>query len=276
MDYALCATYGHLSMKPLCFPSTLRTTTKLEFNLSHSSHLLYSGFTKHLPATKPVMSPVIRAVDKSASPSSDDKLGSKILRGAVGASLVLACAIGVFSYSRNLKPNAIAGPPTWGSKGPTVEPRTQILGARYALNSFLEVSRNFASSEAQPLKEATTLPDMPSTADIRYLKTEAVRIIKSGETKKAMDLLEEAYEKCKTKDIAEQKYEADIAIVEILIIQGKYKDASERDCIKYDEPVSTSDRTDTRPYLYKAIVHTMLGKNNEAEKWWKKYIGTVG
>ncbi|KAF5752739.1 hypothetical protein HS088_TW01G00656 [Tripterygium wilfordii] len=272
MDYALCATYGygHLPMKPLCFPSTLRTTTKLEFNLSHSSHLLYSGFTKHLPATKPVMSPVIRAVDKSASPSSDGKRGGKILRGVVGASLVLACAIGVFSCSCNLKPKAIAGPPTITSKKPSTEPTTQVLGAKYALNSFLEVTKILTSDEVQPLTESTNLPRKPSTADIWAAKTDAVRIIKSGNTSKAMASLIKAYKDCEGQP--EQQYEVDMAIAEILLSQGKYEEALERNCLKSEVPVSKSD---TRFYLYKALVHTMLD-NKEAKKWWKMYIDTVG
>ncbi|KAF5752742.1 hypothetical protein HS088_TW01G00659 [Tripterygium wilfordii] len=218
MDYALRATYGHLPTKLLCFPSTLKATQH-KFNLSHSFHLLYcgSGFT-YVPATK-TLSPVIRAVDKSASPSSDDKRGGKILRGAVGASLVLACAIGVFSCSCNLKPEAIACP---GDTMPS-EYSTQVLGAKSAISSILEVSKNLITSNEKPLKNYK-LPDKPSTADIRNLK-------------------------------------------------GKYEEALKRDCLKSEVPFSKSD---TRFFLYKAIVHAMLDNNDEAVKWWKKYVDTVG
>ncbi|XP_054794015.1 uncharacterized protein LOC129299566 [Prosopis cineraria] len=54
-------------------------------------------------------------------------------------------------------------------------------------------------------------------------------------------------------------------LVELLIYEGKYKEALKRDCLKHEEI------SDARRPLYKAIIYIMLGDDKKAEECWEQF-----
>ncbi|KAL5839097.1 hypothetical protein ACOSQ4_011705 [Xanthoceras sorbifolium] len=251
-------------------PSTMsveRRVTKLRS--SRSSFSLSSGSRRC--SFGHVISPVILAVDRPWTPPRNDKGYNKVVvKGAVGASLVLACALGIISCSCKMNPKAIAGPMEMYQKAPPMSMLQHQFGASLALKSFLDVSVKLASAEAEPTSTLPKykLPPVPSMKDVNAIKMEAVRQMKLGNADMAVELLRNVYEACR--DEPEPAYNVEMALVEILIYQGRYEEASNCNCLKDEQRIPS----DGRFPLYKAIICTMLN-DKEARKWWEEFAETI-
>ncbi|XP_038895437.1 uncharacterized protein LOC120083669 [Benincasa hispida] len=66
-------------------------------------------------------------------------------------------------------------------------------------------------------------------------------------------------------------YEARMAHIQFLLHLDEYEKA-----LRFLEEERNFPRCEGRLYLYQAVVHTMLDKDDNAEKWWNKYLETLG
>lgn len=153
-------------------PSTMSVKHATKLRSSRHSSISLSSSSTHHPRRQ-IVSHVICAHDKSSLPPEDRKRKeeNKIVKGTVGASLVLACALGVMSCSSNMNPIALAGPKEVYQKAPSMSVFAHPVGGRHALNSFLDVSLKLASSKPEPFYwPRYTVPPGPSMADVNAIK----------------------------------------------------------------------------------------------------------
>ncbi|KAK9227644.1 hypothetical protein WN943_012698 [Citrus x changshan-huyou] len=259
MESALCLNF--------CPSAAMRVKPVTKLGSGHSSiWISFSKGSTRRPFGR-VFSPVICTHDGSSTPSEND---NKIVKGAVGASLALTCALGIMSFSSRMNPKAIAaGPMEMYQKAPRMSVLPHPIGGRYALNSFLDVSVRLASSKAEPFYwPRYTVPPGPSAEDVNAIKAEAVKQMKYGKPEFAVTLLKKVYEDCKNEP--EPAYNVEMALVEILIYQGKYREALECNCLKDEQRIPS----DGRFPFYKAIIYTMLNME-EAKKWWEEFAETI-
>ncbi|KDP37975.1 hypothetical protein JCGZ_04618 [Jatropha curcas] len=254
--------------KPSAPSTSSLAITKLHFSQTQANN--YISLTTKVNTSRPprqvLTRPVIRAQERSRNDRKDNK---KTAQGRAGASIALACVLGIIGSSLKMNPKAIAGPRELYQKAPQ-SAVAYPLGGRSALKSLLDVNVCLASSKLEPPTATTQLPSRPSTEQVNDLiKMEAVRLMKYGKPKDAVLFLQDAYNLYKHDP--EPAYNVEMALVEILICQGKYKEALKCNCLNDDQRLPS----DGRFPLYKAIIYTMLDDMEEAKKWWEEYVETV-
>ncbi|KAF3449936.1 hypothetical protein FNV43_RR06015 [Rhamnella rubrinervis] len=270
MDLALCLPYAPLPSVPPRFkyPNTSTATRVLT-----KPHFSFNPCSLSVPNDSILRQPLqtfgrhVVCARFSIPSKGDHHKGNDnvIVRGAVGASLVMTCVVAVMGC------RAIAAPSkslvmhhlVTSAKG-VIYPDEKVIspfGAKGALESLFEVSVKIATSantkeeykffrKRQPSK-FDKVSKMPSIEEIADLKTEAVKLIKAGKSDEAEKQLQKVYENAKDKDmnyLNESAYFAQMALVEILMAQGKYSEASQCECLKIPEGGRFSDG---RFYLYK-------------------------
>ncbi|XP_073264528.1 uncharacterized protein [Populus alba] len=234
-----CVGNGNPLSMLVCIPSTVSIIprrTKPRLSLVPSSPSLTSCYTRHKLGH--LFRPVICASsDRSPTPSRNENNGdNKIVKAAVGASIALACALGIIGGNFRMYPKAIAGPRELYQKAPQAEERPSSL-AKLALESFLDVTSDLASTdEESPIETFDPHPN-PSIEQVKEIKKHAVRLMIYGEPEEAVRYLQEAFEKYKNDP--EPAYNVEMTLVEILI--------------------------------YQAIIYTMLDFEEEARIWWERY-----
>jgi hypothetical protein len=194
MESSLCLRYGPLPTLPLRIPSPVKPTwltkphksfTLSSLPLTNTNNSIYrpaprhgsslvcaiNGFPK--PSTNDgcweIIPPSkgVRHQSENCPNSRDD--GKKIVRGSVGASLALACVLGIISGgSTMMSPIAIAIVKNQKSQiTTTIYPK----GGRVALKSLLDMNVYLSSSHGKP-KRYGSFPTSwksskkPSTADV--------------------------------------------------------------------------------------------------------------
>ncbi|KAI5591100.1 hypothetical protein BDE02_04G056100 [Populus trichocarpa] len=238
MASMLCVGNGNPLSMLVCIPSTVSIIprrTKPHLSLVSSTPSLTSCYTRHKLGH--LIRPVICASsDRSPTPSrNENNCDNKIVKAAVGASVALACALGIIGGNFRMYPKAIAGPRELYQKAPQVEEHPSSL-AKLALESFLDVTSDLASTDAVSPIATFDPPPNPSIE-----QKHAVRLMIYGEAEEAVWYLQEAFEKYKNDP--EPAYNVEMALVEILI--------------------------------YQAIIYTMLDFNEEARTWWERYMYAV-
>ncbi|CAN1269167.1 hypothetical protein LINPERPRIM_LOCUS13482 [Linum perenne] len=236
---------------------------------SHYSSASFPSLHKAYPFRKRRLCYVICAEENKQSRSS-------LLRSALGkvkAEVVFGCAIGIGIILIN-NDIAMAGPRQLSQKAPQ-SPLAAVagypLGGKAALKSLFDVPKQMASTKDEPLEMKFDLPNNPSMAEVEVVKMHAVKLMAHGEAETAVTFLKEAYSVYKNRKDEEPAYNVGMALVEILICQGKYKEALECNCLNDNRHVPS----DGRIPLYKAIICTMLDYKGEAKKWWEQYIEAV-
>ncbi|WCJ27401.1 hypothetical protein M5689_009147 [Euphorbia peplus] len=198
----------------------------------------------------------------------NESKSSRNVGGKIAKTIAMACIVGIIG----LGGRAIAGPREMYQKAPQFESSSYPLGARSALESLLNVTVCLSSNHLDlepPDPSSFPLPSRPSAQQVQDIKMEAVRLMKYGKAEEAVLLIRNAYDVYQYDP--EPAYNVDMALVEILISQGKYSEALECNCLKDDQRLPS----DARFPLYKAIICTMLERPNEARKWWDEYIETI-
>ncbi|KAA0053977.1 hypothetical protein E6C27_scaffold318G00210 [Cucumis melo var. makuwa] len=84
----------------------------------------------------------------------------------------------------------------------------------------------------------------------------------------------ESHMEALVKGDTEVSYEARVAHLQILIHLDKYEKAL--NFLEEEGNFPPSKLWEERLCLYKAVVYTMLDKDDNAEKWWNKYLETLG
>ncbi|KAF3449931.1 hypothetical protein FNV43_RR06010 [Rhamnella rubrinervis] len=296
MDPALCLRYGSLPSLPLRFKYTNMSTatrllTKPHFSFNPSP-LSFSNGSVLRQAHQTFGRHVVYALDRFSIPSKEDHCKGNdnvIVRGTFGASLVMACVVAIMGS------RAIAAPPkSLAMDQYSVDLNDEVIspfGAKGALKSLFAVGVKLATSDDtkedhgifRRLKKRKPskfdeAPKMPSIEQIAGLKTEAVKLIKAGKNEEAENQLRNVYENAKDKHwnyLNESAYFAQMALVEILMAQGKYSEASKCECLKIPEGGQLIVPSDGRFYLYKAIISTMMNDTKEAKTWWQKFTEEV-
>ncbi|XVE51613.1 hypothetical protein DITRI_Ditri02bG0055800 [Diplodiscus trichospermus] len=291
MEAALCLGYGPLPSISLRMPSSAIATpvsTKLHFGFNRSSISVSSGrgFTSGRRCRHHVYGPGPLAVldrSNSSMPSGNEKSVAKVVAaGAVGASLALACALSIIGCRCKMNLKAIAGPkmqvyqkaPSFQQDKPPLTPR------KMALKSLLDVTVNLCSKEGRRRRNVD--PGPPPLAASRHLrpskeqidqliKKQAVSMMKGGQPDDALHMLNSEYKKYELSD-PEIAYNMSMVVVEILICQGKYEEAFDFLSAHYQK-ISPFD---ARPTLYKAILCTMLDRDEEAHELWEEFANAVG
>ncbi|KAM7270061.1 hypothetical protein ACFE04_029275 [Oxalis oulophora] len=212
--------------------------------------------------------PIVQA-RMSSLPSKD---GNEIGKGsALGASIALACALGVIGCCNTKIVNNRAFASVLPETIPIAEAsplkKTAVNPVGDAIKSFLEVIEQLALEEVQHFKykyHARRVKN-PSPADINLFKKEMLELIKLGKGDAAIAQLQKECEI--NKDHPESALNLEIALIEVYISQGKFKEALECNRLKDDHESSH----DKRIPLYKAIAHTMLAK-----QFWEELAENYG
>ncbi|KAB5560748.1 hypothetical protein DKX38_005705 [Salix brachista] len=268
MESMLCVGSGNPLSILACMPSTvriIRRSPKPYFSLVPSSPSLTSCYTRHKHGHL-FRRAICASSERSPPPSrNESSCSSKIVKAAVGASVALACALGIIGGGFRMNPRAIAGPRELYQKAPQMEEHPSSL-AKLALESFLDVTSHLASTSADtsPLE---TFDPPPNPSAIQEC---AVRLMVYGEAEEAVRYLQDALKKYKNDP--EPAYNVEMALVEILLYQHKYELALECNCLNHDDLLGPAD---ARGFLYKAIIYTMLDLNEHAKIWWERYVEAV-
>ncbi|XVF87169.1 hypothetical protein PTKIN_Ptkin18bG0097400 [Pterospermum kingtungense] len=314
MEAALCLGYGPLPsicLRTIAAPAS----TKLHFGFNHSSISVSSGGFTNQRRCHRLYSHGPVAVDRSNSsmPSGNEKGVGKVRRGAIGASLALACALSIIGCGCKMNLKAIAGPKQQvHQKAPSFQQIAPLAPRKMALKSLLDVTVNLASKEGRNGRDVIRGPPasphgprhLPPSKDqidqlkvhfstnvlvleapglgIRLLRTrfeykynvqhmEVVNIMKRGQPDEALHKLKT---ECKKYEMTEPEtsYFMHMALIEILICQGKYEEAFEF-MSAHDLKISDFD---VRPTLYKAILLTMLNRDEEAQELWEEFATSNG
>lgn len=179
MEAALCLGYGPL---PSISLRTVPDSTRLHFGFNPYFLSVSSGFMTNHRQCRRFYSPGPLALDRSNSSmaSANENGGAKVVRGAVGASLALACALGIIGCICKTNFKAIAGPKPVYRKAPSFEHIAPPAPRKLALKSLLDVTVSLASKEGRraardvsPGSQITgPRPSSPSKDQIDQLKVQ--------------------------------------------------------------------------------------------------------
>ncbi|XP_050287702.1 uncharacterized protein LOC126726485 [Quercus robur] len=195
-------------------------------------------------------SPIVRAVNNFSTHSANDEGDNKIVRGSVGASLVMACVLGIISCGCWMSPIANAIPP-WSSHQ-TVAADSQ---------KYKQTRQNLRDVDVEALKKKAKV-QANSRRDEEVLKP-------------LRQALDKAWSEYST--YGDPHYNIEMALVEVLIYLGRYEEAKECQCLKLGlkELRDLRIKSDTRVPLYKGIIYTMLDEKDKAMKSWKEFAKYV-
>ncbi|XP_062095985.1 uncharacterized protein LOC133801751 [Humulus lupulus] len=152
----------------------------------------------------------------------------------------------------------------------TREPAAEVgmispVSGRNTLKTFLHGVLFLTSANPKATSMANVPPMGSGTEEISALKKKAIELIKVGRRDEALKLMN------KKRDAVmrapEEKYYVEMAIIELLIILGEYREALRLGYLD-DENKIPSDFV--RRDFYKAVIYTMMGKD-EAEKFWQEF-----
>ncbi|XP_062016817.1 uncharacterized protein LOC133733205 [Rosa rugosa] len=285
MDSALCLHRGALHI-----PSTTSRAAGLARPYSSFEPSSLSLFPK--ASTYPTLSrhtfcsPVICVLNQPSppSPNYDKDNGKRIVIMVGGASVVLACVLGVINYNFNFIPTAIAGQKKSLSRTHKERPEEPVVVSRpeEVLDSLLKVNRHLCNQKKRnkigpsisrmfkSTKLLPSIPDRPTKEHFDNLKIAVADLIKSGKCDEAETKLRGLYENIQGSEV---KYNVEMELVLVLIFQGKYEEALKCRCLSHDARVGGDGRF---PY-YKAIIYTMLSgdardkaERDKAEKYSQK------
>nr|POE97572.1 hypothetical protein CFP56_17091 [Quercus suber] len=249
MESTLFLRSSPLASLPIRISSPLSATrlTNPNFSSNHSSlSLPNSSYQRPL---RHAFSPIVCAVNRFPTPSTNDESDSKIVRGTVGASLVLACVVGIISCGCMMSPKANAISPS----------KPQAL-----------------STPTLMLKPADTVVESKKKPpNVESFKRQAKMLAKCGRDEEVLKPLRKALKDIETRDseYGEPNYQVEMALVEVLIYLGRYEEAIKCKCLNLSK--SSSIKSDARVPLYKGIIYTMLDEKENAMTWWKKFARIV-
>ena len=177
MESTLHLRYGSLPSLPLRISSPLsaaRIPNKPNFTPNHLSlPLTNSPYPRPL---KHALSPIVCAINRSPTPPSmNDDGDNKIARGTVGASLVLACVLGIIGCGCKMN-NAKAHASTLRNqpKKPVQVVQSPMFypkGAKAALESLLNTTVYLSSRLGDTSKfKKWTSAKRPSASDVESIK----------------------------------------------------------------------------------------------------------
>uniref|UniRef100_A0A7N2LRH0 Uncharacterized protein n=3 Tax=Quercus lobata TaxID=97700 RepID=A0A7N2LRH0_QUELO len=275
MESTLFLRYNPLPSMPLRISSPLSATRLTNPNFSSNHYSLSLPNSSYQRPLRHAFSPVVCAINRFPEPSTNEEAGgdNKIVRGAVGVSLVLACVLGVISRGCTMSPkaNAIASTlinqrsASSFKKLPIIYP----AGGNVALQSLFDTTVYVSSRLAEPSKfRPWSTIKRPSAKDVKAIQREAMQLIKSGKGDQIVKEFREAYKA--VQGDPEPEFNVEMALVEVLMCLGKYEEALKCNCLK-----SPNVPADGRVPLYKAIIYTMLDNKISAKYWWREYIRTV-
>ncbi|GAV79439.1 hypothetical protein CFOL_v3_22904 [Cephalotus follicularis] len=101
--------------------------------------------------------------------------------------------------------------------------------------------------------------------DFKKLQVTIAQLEMSGKEAEAVKILEEEMKQALHQKKPQEAYEIEMLLVEMLIYKGDFKEAGKRHCLKQEEI------TDARRPLYKAIIHIMSGRCEDAHKFWNDF-----
>ncbi|KAK7368638.1 hypothetical protein VNO80_10666 [Phaseolus coccineus] len=164
-----------------------------------------------------------------SQPSQNDGRGSKIFRGVTGASLVLACLLGLFNFKMNPKLTTAHA----FDLSSISDPSEVDDHGKMALKSLLEIMNDAEDATHQN----ETIPSQfnergPNLREVHTLKSIAIGQSKSPKGRQALKTLEQQYNECKDNPEAEQYLI--VALVEVFISQEKLEEASKM----LDKPIN--------------------------------------
>ncbi|KAE8708847.1 Detected protein of unknown function [Hibiscus syriacus] len=278
MEAALCPGYGPMPCISLRIPPT--TFTKLRFGFNCPFPVSNGFMMNHRPRHR-FYTPGPLALDRSNSskPSENEKGCAKVVRGAVGVSLALACSLSIIGCGCKMNFKAMAGPKQQiYQKAPSFQQIAPPAPRKMALKSLLDVTVSLSSKEGRRVRDISPgshfsgpRHSVPSKDQIDQLKKEAVSLMKRGLPEEALYMLKNEYKKYEMSE-PESAYYMNMVLVEIMISQGKYEEAYEF-MNSHDQKISDFD---VRPTLYKAILCTMLDKGEEAQNLWEDFASSFG
>ncbi|KAG2689012.1 hypothetical protein I3843_09G119100 [Carya illinoinensis] len=277
MESALCLRHGHLPGLTLRIPNSpvngaARVITMPHFSFIPSSLSLSNTNLCIYRRLGHAFGPIVCAMNRNPTPwRINDESDSKVVRaGTVGASLMLACALGIISCGCMKSPKAMAI--YNNQKKPEVVCAIHDIypeGGEAALKYFSDMIRVY-SSQKKPAHFKLNRDKKISKEEAGVLKNEAMWMVKSGKGNDAVGLLQKILKEC---DGTESKFFVEMALVEVLICLGRCEEALQYDCISCQ---STSGIADFRVPLFSALINKMLGNEEAAKKCWEGFTVALG
>lgn len=165
MESALCLRYGPLPALPLRIPSSVKPTrvTLSSISLPLTNYTNSSTSTNRRPGHGFRLVCAINGFPKPSTNDDDGDDGKEIaVRGSVGASLALACVIGIISCGccKMMSPIAVASTMKTQKSSSMMLPGIYPLGGKVALKSLLDMTVYLASSHGKHV--TFTIPSLKS------------------------------------------------------------------------------------------------------------------
>ena len=175
MDSALCLHYGALHIPSIT--NRAASIARPYSSFRPSSLSLSSKASTYRPLSRHAFSsPVICALNKPSStpsPNYDKDNGKKIVRVVGGASVVLACVLGIINCNNKFSPTAIAS-----ERDLKAKPQLVLTRPKDVLASLLKVKENLAKPKTSIWSMTSTnlkLPDEPQPGAVDTFKEDLDR-----------------------------------------------------------------------------------------------------
>ncbi|KAB1221317.1 hypothetical protein CJ030_MR2G005638 [Morella rubra] len=140
-----------------------------------------------------------------------------------------------------------------------------LHGGKLALHRLLdyyEAHENAASLQRAEAELKDILEE--EQPDFVKMQRTVAKLEISRKEEDAVEILQKAAEKARTGK-KHEAYETEMLLVEMLIYTGDFDRAFDCKCLKHEEI------SDARRPLYKAIIHVMLGRKEQAKKCWADF-----
>ncbi|KAK6917162.1 hypothetical protein RJ641_017913 [Dillenia turbinata] len=248
-----------LLLRCVHFPTArARVPRALAPAVATKAHPGFAHFASQISRKSITFSPITCALNLNGLPMlptsfsrSDNKIDhkNKTSRVLLGASLVLACVIGIFNCSCRINPCLAR----------EIKPDLGSYSGHDALGALLEYFPSHKQEETQ-----ITRKEIAAKA-----RKEATENVKKGHGSDAENSLKKEHEKLLKSHGSEDDtvYELALARAEVLITLGSYLEALDL--------LEDYKRSDPRIHLYKAIALTMLAQNDKAKKCWTEFSGSI-
>ncbi|KAK7260467.1 hypothetical protein RIF29_26533 [Crotalaria pallida] len=244
MEYAIRLCYTPLPRAPprlfhgsigSSYPRTSRIHLKFNHAIATTHHVSHFSTLHQVSARSFGGANCMLNSNKSSSmPSENEESnGNKTMRGVTGASLALACVVGLFNLSSKLNPKLSTAYASWLSSPTTSTtvssrgaPNIALPGSNDALESLIRDMINVDhSNQTCPKIDPDRGPDDNTIHDLKVYAVSRSKYGSSKDKDEARKLLEDAYNKYKDEYAG---LGLGLAWVELLIIQGNFKEASDR------------------------------------------------
>ncbi|RDX61189.1 hypothetical protein CR513_60605, partial [Mucuna pruriens] len=240
MESAICLRYCPF---PYGYSKGFEGTRPSRFHLrlNHATPLCVPQFStsRRSPDTRS-FSHANCMLERFSDPSENEASGNKILRGVTGASLVLACVVGLFSFSAKMNPK-------FATAYAQSYPFSNTNQGRVVIESLLRIKTDAAKLSSNWKQISSKFGDKePDKASIVNLKLFAISQSESLEGRNALNMLKKQYGLSYTNNWEEAYRNLGVALIEVYIVQGNFEEARKTLNEQIDKLLKENDKESTQ------------------------------